>query len=216
MPIAAPSHHTGATSDRSPSDRSANTRTPTVEVAAVHARAAGATVGDRVAAHDEYRRKQRAPADAVEPAQHAHREAQHAQGRRPERGSRPRPLGQKQPDAEWQQHDRGDRVERPTAWKELDARHRAHGDARQRSHEQSPQERRSQPVLLRQPNERTRGRDDVVEQVRRRERGGSDLQDARLEREQEHCTGHPDRGRHEGQGECGRRAKEGICHAKVH
>lgn len=100
--------------------------------------------------------------------------------------------------------DHGETERRPR--EHLDTQDRARDHPRERSRDQQPRERASQPLLAREPQKPSRRRGDVEQQIRRRHRRAGDKQHAELNRQQQHRARDTRRSRHHSKQEGEQRA----------
>ena len=149
---------------------------------------------DREADREQHGRQDRATTDPVHAADHADHERQRDQPAG-ERwlvvGSPGSSAPEDQPRPEREQHAGDHHEERLRLVEHEHPQHGADHDARQRPEEQDPRQRRPQLAGPPEAHERTRGRDDVVDQVRRRDSRAGYVEEAHLHRQEEHRAGHP-------------------------
>ena len=157
-------------------DKTAKVLTPATDVTNVDASAAGATSRRRAATPDQDRRQDRATADAVDPADAADCRGQHDQHRSGDGPVAVAPLALtgdatgRQPAAERNQDPGDDQVEDSGAGQQLDPDNRSRDHARHGSGDEQRGQRTASLPLPPVPVQRTRGGDDVVQQVGRGDR----------------------------------------------
>ena len=185
-PQAMPIDHSGATGSLEVRASRLNATAPTSDAANVDSRRRRRHHRHRHTRPDQDRAEDRPATDAVDATDDSDAEGEHGHGpvaHRPVRRGRERPADQPHPDR--QQDDCGDQPERARARDHMHPERSADHHARDRGHHEAPGQRARQASAARIAEQCPRSGDDVVEQVRRCDRGVRDVQHAQLDRQQE-------------------------------